>query len=174
MPIDVVKKNIMHKTCLEHVSFTFKIKLSRVAWAQLLEYRMQSHTAQSHRRTKVSQADLHWYIPGSIRRNEKLLNKYKELCYDIYNFYEDMIRAGVPKEDARYILPMSTQITALWTLNLSSLVHFLRERLSPHAQDEIRSLAQAVYSIVVDNILKELKEPLDSLIFDKDKRSVAV
>ena len=62
--------------------------------------------------------------------------------------YETRIEAGVSREQARKELPLSTYTEAYWKCNLHNLLHFLRLRLDPHAQLEIRLYAQAITSIV--------------------------
>lgn len=62
--------------------------------------------------------------------------------------YEDLLRAGVAREQARTVLPLATYTEAYWKIDLHNLLHFLRLRLHPHAQQEIREFAEAIASIV--------------------------
>ena len=58
--------------------------------------------------------------------------------------YEELLRAGVCKEQARAVLPVSLMSECYWTCSLHALIHFLRQRLDSHAQAEIRAYAEAV------------------------------
>lgn len=61
--------------------------------------------------------------------------------------YEDTLQKGVSKELARICLPVSIYTTFTWRLDLHNLLHFLRLRLHPHAQWEIREYAKVLLEI---------------------------
>jgi len=63
--------------------------------------------------------------------------------------YEERLRLGVAREQARKDLPLSTYTEAYWKIDLHNLLRFLELRLHPHAQHEIRAYAQCIY----DNVL---------------------
>ena len=63
--------------------------------------------------------------------------------------YEERLRLGVAREQARKDLPLSTYTEAYWKIDLHNLLRFLELRLHPHAQYEIRAYAQCIY----DNVL---------------------
>ena len=63
-----------------------------------------------------------------------------------------MLSDGVAKELARLVLPTSIYTEAYWTVSLQSLMHFLRQRLQPDAQFEIRKCALGIYQLVEDNL----------------------
>lgn len=73
------------------------------------------------------------------------------------NTYNDLIRAGVGKEQARMVLPQSIYTEWWWTASLQAVAHFYKLRSDGHAQEEIRQYAQAV---------KELVEPLYPLSWE--------
>lgn len=62
--------------------------------------------------------------------------------------YKERLELGVAREQARKDLPLSTYTEAYWKCDLHNLMHFLRLRLAPEAQLEIRSYAQAIAKIV--------------------------
>jgi thymidylate synthase (FAD) len=65
--------------------------------------------------------------------------------------YEERLRLGVAREQARKDLPLSTYTEAYWKIDLHNLLRFLELRLHPHAQYEIREYARCIY----DNVLRE-------------------
>jgi thymidylate synthase (FAD) len=62
--------------------------------------------------------------------------------------YEERLAFGVAREQARKDLPLSTYTEAYWKMDLHNLFHFLRLRMDPHAQSEIREFANAIAEIV--------------------------
>ena len=62
--------------------------------------------------------------------------------------YQERLECGVAKEQARKDLPLSTYTIAYWKIDLHNLFHFLKLRLDPHAQLEIRQYATVMASIV--------------------------
>lgn len=61
-----------------------------------------------------------------------------------WNTYEDLLRDGVAKEQARLVLPVGIMTEFVWTVNARSLMNFLSLRLAPNAMKEIRDLAEEV------------------------------
>ncbi|MBI5506505.1 MAG: FAD-dependent thymidylate synthase [Deltaproteobacteria bacterium] len=63
--------------------------------------------------------------------------------------YQERLDLGVAREQARKDLPLSTYTEAYWKVNLHNLLHFLRLRMDPHAQDEIRDYARVIGEQIV-------------------------
>lgn len=61
-----------------------------------------------------------------------------------YAQYEAYLEAGLARELARANLPLSLYTEWYWQIDLHNLFHFLRLRLDPHAQYEIRVYAEAM------------------------------
>jgi len=62
--------------------------------------------------------------------------------------YRERLELGIAKEQARKDLPLSNYTEAYWKCDLKNLLHFLRLRLNPDAQKEIRAYATAIAEIV--------------------------
>ncbi|MEM1748448.1 MAG: FAD-dependent thymidylate synthase, partial [Sulfolobales archaeon] len=71
-----------------------------------------------------------------------------------FKLYEELISAGVPYEDARYVLPQAVTTRLMMTLNLRELLHIACLRLSDEAQWEIRELVRSM----IDEVGKVLPE----------------
>jgi thymidylate synthase (FAD) len=67
-----------------------------------------------------------------------------------YRIYTELLQMGVARELARLVLPVSIYTEWYWKIDLHNLFHFLRLRLDPHAQAEIREYAQAIAAIARD------------------------
>lgn len=69
-----------------------------------------------------------------------------------YRLYLEMIDAGVAKELARVILPVSMYTQFYWTVNARALMNFLSLRTHETAQYDIRQYANAVYKLAVEEM----------------------
>jgi thymidylate synthase (FAD) len=58
--------------------------------------------------------------------------------------YEERLRFGVAKEQARKDLPLSTYTEAVWKCDIRNVLHFLGLRMDSHAQHEIRQYANVI------------------------------
>ena len=64
------------------------------------------------------------------------------------DFEAELVEAGIPAEDARYLLPNSCCTKIIVTMNVRELLHFFNMRLCSRAQKEIRELASKMLSLV--------------------------
>jgi thymidylate synthase (FAD) len=144
--INFIKKYIQHESPLEHVGFTFSIEgVSRSLLAQLTRHRLASYSVQSQR--YVSSGDFEYVIPQSIK-DKGWEDRYIMHMKYISNIYKEMTKEGIPKEDARYILPNATTTNVVMTMNLREFRHFYAERSCKRAQWEIRELAELLMNEV--------------------------
>ncbi len=58
--------------------------------------------------------------------------------------YNDLRDAGVESEDARFVLPLATEVNLTFSANSRALMHLIDMRLAGDAQHEIRDLAGRV------------------------------
>ncbi len=65
-----------------------------------------------------------------------------------YAKYEQFIDKGIAREIARIALPASVYTEWYWKIDLHNLFHFLSLRMDPHAQQEIRDYAAAMFALV--------------------------
>lgn len=135
-----------HESVLEHVSFTFYIEgISRACLQQLVRHRIASFTVESQRYVDVSQNQV--VVPESISSNKDALKAYAQCVSGMSIVYSHLLELGVPKEDARFVLPVAKTTRLYMTMNLRELRHFLKLRLSKHAQWEIRSVARRILDL---------------------------
>ena len=64
--------------------------------------------------------------------------------------YTTLLEAGVPAEDARYIVPQGTSTTFVMTGNFQMWHGWLKARDSKHAQWEIREVASRIHGLLHD------------------------
>lgn len=141
-----------HFGLLEHTSITLKIEgISRACCDQFTRYRHVSFVVESQRYVDPTiQAD--WYvIPNSITDNIILFKKEMER---LANLYKQLVNSNVPKEDARFVLPMATKTSLVCTMNMREIFHILKQRLDPRAQWEIRAMANSIVDLLQNTTWK--------------------
>jgi thymidylate synthase (FAD) len=125
---------------LDHVVYMFEIEdCSRVTTHQLVRHRMASYDQESQRFSAATREG--FVTPPSIQSNNLALKAYDDALRAVYSAYEKMVAAGVPKEDARYVLPSGIKTKLVMTLSARSLMHIVWQRTAVQAQWEIRELA---------------------------------
>ena len=136
-----------HMSPFEHASFTFSIDgLSRVASHQLVRHRIASFSQQSQRYVSSESVDI--VLPTSISENSDARDVFLKCAEDSFNAYQLLVSMGVPREDARFILPHGWSTSLVMTMNARELHHFFALRLCRRAQWEIRALAARMLSLV--------------------------
>ena len=73
-----------------------------------------------------------------------LIERFRSEQAQAYRAYGEMLDLDVAREIARVNLPLSLYTEWYWQIDLHNLFHFLRLRLDPHAQYEIRVYAEAM------------------------------
>ena len=134
-----------HGSTIEHVVFTFAITgVSRTLSHQLVRHRAGvAFDQQSQRYVKFKGAAT--MLPQSIAEGDPdLRTRYEEQVEGALDLYGDMLGAGVPGEDARFIFPNGTRTNLVMTTNLRALIHMSGLRLCTMAQWEIRRLFQLI------------------------------
>jgi thymidylate synthase (FAD) len=130
-----------HFSPFEHASFTFAIDgLSRVSSHQLVRHRIASFSQQSQRYVTMGSPDV--VVPPSIGQHPELMRRFLGMAEAAHALYGELTEKGVPKEDARYILPHGWSTRLVMTMNARELHHFFTLRLCRRAQWEIRELAR--------------------------------
>jgi thymidylate synthase (FAD) len=129
-----------HLSPFEHSVYTFFIEgMSRVASHQFVRHRIASYTQLSHRFAKPIEEYYKPIVPPS--GEARLGDKYKKVMKEIYSLYLEMLKEGLPEEDARYVLPNAVNTNLIVTINARSLLNFFALRTCSRAQWEIRYIA---------------------------------
>jgi len=75
---------------------------------------------------------------------------YKTFMNNVEMAYESMVNAGMAKEQARIVLPLSQYTLVYWTASFQSIMNFIELRDEPTAQWEIQQYAKALKEIMLD------------------------
>lgn len=146
-----------HESVLEHACFTFKIcGISRACLAQLTRHRMASFSVLSQRYVAVE--DNAYVIPESIKEDETAESIAVNAMSVAYKAYTELLAKGIPKEDARFVLPQAMTTDLIMTMNARELRHFFSLRCCHRAQWEIQDLANAMLELVMNVAPKLFKD----------------
>lgn len=136
-----------HHSTLEHASYTFAIDgVSRAMTHQLVRHRLASYNQQSQRYVTFDKQP-EFVRPQSVddAGARELFDDAVEAAFEAYR---KLVDAGVPAEDARYLLPNACESKIVVTMNIRELLHFFSLRCCNRAQWEIRDLACEMLELV--------------------------
>ena len=134
-----------HGSTIEHIVFTFGISgVSRTLSHQLVRHRAGvAFDQQSQRYVTFKGAST--MLPASIEdADPDVRASYEEAIGGSMSLYGDLVAAGIPAEDARFVFPNATRTNLVMTTNLRALIHMSGLRLCTMAQWEIRRLFQLI------------------------------
>lgn len=138
-----------HESPIEHACITFLVKnVSRVESHQHVRHRIAGYSQKSQR--YVDHQNMRVIVPPTIQKNPVALRVFTGLMDKISEALGELVELGIPKEDARFVLPNATETSLVVTMNLRSLKNFFNERCCSNAQWEIRSVA--------NEMLRQLRE----------------
>jgi thymidylate synthase (FAD) len=154
-----------HNTPFESCTVTFEVKAPIFVFRQWHRHRTQSYNELSARYKELPRE---YYVPDldqittqsednkQMRTDEQhpeakfiqdLINNANNTAFERY---QSLIDLGCPRELARSVLPVGTYSHMFATANLHNWYRFLKERLHPHAQHEIRVYAEAILSVLAE------------------------
>lgn len=153
-----------HTSPFEAVTFTFEVKAPIFIFRQWHRHRTWSYNEVSARYTELDEG---FYVPAPdmIGRQAQSSKQAREItgnesqeatvaaalirnhCEESFERYKTLLGMGIPRELARSVLPVSAYSRMFATVDLHNLMGFLRLRLNPHAQYEIKVYAQAMREI---------------------------
>ncbi len=172
-----------HMSPFEHSVFQFHIKCPIFVARQWMRHRWCSYNEISARYTEVKDE---FYVPEKFRLqdksnrqgslesenldHQKLQKEYRECLQNSLNCYKKLLAAGVAREMARMVLPVSQYTQFYWTVNLRSLMNFIVLRADYHAQKEIRVYGDAAAKIFAE----KMPQTWDAFneIFIKNKKNI--
>jgi len=134
LPIFVARQWIRHRTAnVNEYSARYSILEKEFFLPDPEEMRIQSKSNKQGRGEKLSDKE--------IQHGLALIEKGSENAYDAY---EDLLAGGLSRELARMVLPLNYYTQWYWKIDLHNLLHFLKLRMDPHAQSEIRAYADRI------------------------------
>lgn len=153
-----------HTTPFEMVEFKFHVRCPIFVARQWLRHRTASVNELSARYS-IMQDD--FYVPAPYTSqssdNKQGSDRSKFLddtctynsiahCAESFNMYTRLIESGASREQARIHLPLGTMTEFYWKIDLHNLFGFLQRRMDPHAQYEIRILAEKLFDLIKPHV----------------------
>ena len=136
------------ETLLPHLGYSFAVEnVSRACSHQLVRHRVASFSQQSQRYITVKRLGERVVMPETMTEHSEEFNSLVEAASDAY---QSLVDEGVPKEDARFVLPNAAETSLIMTMDGKALFHFFGLRCCNRAQWEIRELA--------DRLLKDCRD----------------
>ena len=134
-----------HGSTIEHIVFTFAISgVTRTLSHQLVRHRAGLAFDQQSQRY-VNYRSPAFMVPGTIQDSPpEIRERYEAEMDGSLAFYSELLEAGIPGEDARFVMPNATRANLVMTTNLRALIHMSGLRLCTMAQWEIRRLFQLI------------------------------
>ena len=133
-----------HGSPFEHNSMTFYVQAPIFVFREFMRHRMASYNEESGRYRELRPV---FYVPGPQRRLrqigkpghyefvegtpeqfELVQAETRRVCEEAYAAYQRMLAAGVAREVARIVLPVTIYSSMYVTMNARSLMNFLSLR----------------------------------------------
>ena len=153
-----------HTSPFEQVVYTFHAKMPIFVARQWIRHRMARVNEISGRYSVMKNE---FYVPDASdvafqstnnkqgrssqpapkRMQQKVQRTLGEQQEQAYAQYRALLDMDIARELARINLPLSLYTEWYWQIDLHNLFHFLRLRLDPHAQKEIRAYAQIIQEL---------------------------
>lgn len=151
-----------HTSPFEHCVITWRFTVPLFVRSQHHRHRTWAYNEVSRRYTSEN---LQFYLPKAFRsqhdKNRQASNndafdpahpvtrqtmseRNEVWVREAVAGYEKMLEAGIAREQARMVLPQNLYTSYYGTVSLHNAFGFLRQRLDPHAQMEIRKVAGAM------------------------------
>lgn len=153
-----------HMSPFEHISLTVLVECPLYIRSQIHRHRTFAYNEVSRRYTSEN---LEFFVPETIRKQSKSNRQASEgelepdkarLAVNIIEAvhktalsdFNRLLELGVPREQARGVLPQNLMTSFYMTGNLRNWQHFIELRLDAHAQAEVQEVGQQVYNIMSD------------------------
>lgn len=159
-----------HGSPFEHSVMTFYVEAPIFVWREHMRHRMTSYNEESGRYrvlqplfyvpgpdrnlVQVGKAGAYDFQPGAPEQHALTVAATERACREAYAQYQRMLDAGVAREVARTVLPVSTYSSAYVTINARALMNFLSlrrrsddARFPSYPQREIEMVAEKYEAI---------------------------
>ncbi|MFB6082359.1 MAG: FAD-dependent thymidylate synthase [Halanaeroarchaeum sp.] len=159
----------------EHAQATFAVKgCSRTCMAQITRHRHVSFDVRSMRYVSFDEVDPADVAAGELvvkppsvtdpdwvgRKNksgaadeatvEERNDVFSEAVQRSVEAYQELLDLGMPPEDARFVLPLGTEVNIVMSLNARMLMHVADMRAAADAQWEVRRMTEEILDLAAE------------------------
>lgn len=133
-----------HGSPFEHSVFTFFVQAPIFMWREHFRHRIASYNEESGRYkvlepvfyvpgpdrnlVQVGKAGAYDFVPGTAEQGGLVVEQTQAACRSAYEAYTTMLEAGIAREVARIVLPLTIYSSAYVTMNARALMNFLSLR----------------------------------------------
>ena len=133
-----------HGSPFEHNSMTFYVHAPIFVFREFMRHRIASYNEESGRYRELRPVfylpgpdrDLvqegrpghYQFLPGSPDQYKLVTEATRRVCEQAYSAYQEMLEAGIAREVARIVLPVTIYSSMYVTMNARSLMNFLSLR----------------------------------------------
>ena len=139
-----------HEAMIEHAHATFKLSgVSRTLTHELVRHRLFSFAQRSQRFVKENEPN---FVTPDVLIDDNSANEkmqaakrlFDKAMSDAWYVYKKLLEYGLKPEDARFVLPNACTTEIIVSGNFREYRNFLKLRLGPRAQWEIRKAANII------------------------------
>lgn len=139
-----------HESCVEHATASFRLSgVSRVLTHELVRHRLFSYSQRSQRYVKENEPS--FVVPDVLIDDnsanptmQRAKDWFMKAMDDAWHAYSVLLECGLKPEDARFVLPNACTTEIVVSGNFREYRNFLKLRLGPRAQWEIRKAANMI------------------------------
>ncbi|MCF8547022.1 MAG: FAD-dependent thymidylate synthase [Microbacteriaceae bacterium] len=162
-----------HGSPFEHNSMTFYVQAPIFVFREFMRHRIASYNEESGRYrelrpvfyvpgadrnlVQVGKTGSYEFTPGTPEQSQLVDSEVRAVCTEAYASYQRMLEAGVAREVARMVLPVTIYSSMYVTMNARSLMNFLSLRTMREGthfpsfpQREIEMVAEKMEQFWVD------------------------
>jgi thymidylate synthase (FAD) len=162
-----------HGSPFEHNSMTFYVQAPIFVFREFMRHRIASYNEESGRYrelrpvfyvpgadrnlVQVGKTGSYEFTPGTPEQSQLVDTEVRAVCTEAYASYQRMLEAGVAREVARMVLPVTIYSSMYVTMNGRSLMNFLSLRTMREGthfpsfpQREIEMVAEKMEQFWVD------------------------
>lgn len=152
MTVEITTSRAIAQQILRHRSFSFQEFSQRYAEATEFEIYPARRQDKKNRQNSIddmAEEDRQWF-----EDTQRAIN------FNSRSHYEDALFRGIAKEQARFLLPLSTQTKLYMKGSIRSWIHYIQVRTDPSTQLEHREIALECKRILLEQfpVLKEVLE----------------
>jgi len=163
-----------HGSPFEHNSLTFYVQAPIFVFREFMRHRIASYNEESGRYRElrpvfyvpgperkliqVGKPGAYDFVEGTTEQYELTVAEIKNTCTEAYASYQRMLDAGIAREVARAVLPVTLYSSMYVTMNSRSLMNFLSLRTKREGT-HFPSFPQREIEMVAD-LMEQAWEPL--------------
>lgn len=155
-----------HWSIFQMADFVFEIETSRGIAAQILRHKSFDFQEFSQRYSEVSEFENYEARRQDLKNRQNsiddlsqetkdwFLNVQDSLQRQAYIAYNHALGLGIAKEQARFLLPLSTKTKLYMKGSVRSWIHYVNVRTDPSTQKEHRDIAIAIKNKLIEQLPK--------------------